>query len=91
MDISARIDELIVKGGRVLVDAKFPASLYFDIPDSKNIAWLQVVKSYKGEGLFRLNVSVSREGSASMQPPTILSSQRATPPHNMSRFLVSFA
>ena len=36
----------------------------FKISGSKNIAWLQVTKSYKGEG--RLHVSVSREGSAMM-------------------------
>ena len=63
---TVKIDELIVKARRVLVDKDFPASSCFRIPDSKNVAWLQVVKSYKGEGIFRLHISVSREGSSLM-------------------------
>ena len=66
MDISERIDNLIVKSRRVLIEQEFPFSICFDIPNSKNIAWLQVAKSYKGEGLFRLHVSVAREGSSMM-------------------------
>ena len=62
----AQIDEFIIKCRRQLVDKDFPVYSYFNIPDSKNIAWLQVTKSYKGEGLFRLIVSVSREGSQMM-------------------------
>ena len=61
---TAKIDELIVKARRVLVDKDFQVSSYFSIPGTKNIACFQAAKSYKGEGLFRLNVSVSREGSS---------------------------
>ena len=63
---TAQIDELIAKGRRVLVDKDLPASSCFWIPGTKNVAWLQVVKSYKGEGIFRLHISVSREGSSLM-------------------------
>ena len=60
------IDELINGCRKLLHEEKFPCGIGFRLPPSKNIAYLQIANSYKGEGLFRLHVSVSREGSSMM-------------------------
>ena len=65
-DIQNEIDTLIVKSKRALIEQEFPYSMYFRIPDSKNIAWIQIKKGYSAQGMFRLLVSVSREGAAMM-------------------------
>ena len=64
IDFLNKIDTLIVKSKRALIEQEFPYSMYFRIPGSKNVAWIQVKKGYSAQGMFRLMVSVSREGSS---------------------------
>ncbi|MBR0186007.1 MAG: hypothetical protein IJQ24_08265 [Synergistaceae bacterium] len=56
-------DELIAKSLNVLAEQKFPSYVVFNIPKTKNIAKISVVKDAIDPGFFRLNIHAEREGS----------------------------
>ena len=57
-------DELIAKSLNVLAEQKFPSSVFFNIPKTKNVARISVIKDALDSEFFRLNIHAERESSS---------------------------
>ncbi len=56
-------DETITKALEILMGHDFPYAVVFRIPDSKNLGYFRVEKSYLKAGDFCFEVHAAREGS----------------------------